>query len=371
MCKYYNCYLYSSKLSVLINWAASIKGALQIINISILPEHYVMQVLWIRLYSTSSSMDRGTLYQLRNLIDRRNVTTTPKNNVNACEDFLELVISGHAIAAAMKVLDMTALGDTPSSPLVSLIPWMYEEEERKSMLLDVASKVVDAHVDMAFDHSREKQPDCVYAYASEVLSLGLLYVEFHDAIKEGDGERVMRVWKYLLLLFRACHRTNYACEAFSLLSQYHVTLPPHLAEQLKWSRFINMHGLAGHNISCDLHMEHLNRLAKTAIQGLGANKSRKAILRVGKGICSLEKVLVNFDKVNNVAQVSGHRSRVSMAKDFRLIIDQLVSSDVFGVSEVDPIARNHAAFPDFSRNLMRDLDEKELKQWMLDRFSLI
>ena len=67
-----------------------------------------------------------------------------------------------------------------------------------------------------------------------------------------------------------------------MLSQYHLTLPPRLAEQLMWSRFINTHGHAGHNISCDLHIEHMNRVAKTAIEGLGANKSEKAITRVGK-----------------------------------------------------------------------------------------
>ena len=48
-------------------------------------------------------------------------------------------------------------------------------------------------------------------------------------------------------------------------------------------------------------------------------------MRVGKGLCSLEKVLVNFNKVNNV---SGHRCRVSMDKHLRLIIDQLVASAV-------------------------------------------
>jgi len=55
-------------------------------------------------------------------------------------------------------------------------------------------------------------------------------------------------------------------------------LPPHLAEQPKWSRFINIHGLCGHNISCDLHTEHLDRLAKSAIKCLGANKSQKTVM---------------------------------------------------------------------------------------------
>ena len=46
-------------------------------------------------------------------------------------------------------------------------------------------------------------------------------------------------------------------EAFHLLAQYHIVLPPRLAEGVKWSRFVNTCGLPGHNISCDLHMEHL------------------------------------------------------------------------------------------------------------------
>ena len=46
-----------------------------------------MQVIWNRLYNTKSSMDHCTLYQLRDLINRRNVVTEVKKDVNACEDF--------------------------------------------------------------------------------------------------------------------------------------------------------------------------------------------------------------------------------------------------------------------------------------------
>ena len=38
---------------------------------------------------------------------------------------------------------------------------------------------------------------------------------------------------------------------------------------------LNVHGQCGRNISCDLHMEHLNRVVKTAIKGLGTNKLSK------------------------------------------------------------------------------------------------
>ena len=44
-----------------------------------------------------------------------------------------------------------------------------------------------------------------------------------------------------------------------------------MSMQLKWSRSINVHGHAGKNIPADLHMEHLNRVCRGAISGLGAN----------------------------------------------------------------------------------------------------
>ena len=102
-----------------------------------------------------------------------------------------------------------------------------------------------------------------------------------------------------------------------------MVLSPRIAEQLKWSRFINVHGLPGHNVSCDLHMEHLNREAKASIVGLGPNKSQKAIRRTGKALGPLTETLENFDEDNH-APKSGD-------KDLQKIIKQLTSSQAFKV----------------------------------------
>ena len=83
----------------------------------------------------------------------------------------------------------------------------------------------------------------------------------------------MIIWKYFLLILKATGHTNYALAALKLLTQYFVTLYPNL----KWCHFINTYGnLPGYNISCDLHMEHLNRIVKMSIDGLGAKKTEKA-----------------------------------------------------------------------------------------------
>ena len=44
--------------------------------------------------------------------------------------------------------------------------------------------------------------DGVYVYATDLLSLGLVWHGFHDAIREGDGNRILRYWKILLVIFK-------------------------------------------------------------------------------------------------------------------------------------------------------------------------
>ena len=151
----------------------------------------------------------------------------------------------------MTYLEMTSLDDTPSEAIVSRKVWMEDDNVRRKILEDISSHIVDTHIDLttAFKQPQDKTgAGTVYDYACEALGLGLLI---------SDGDRIMSLWKYLLLLFKASGCKNYAIEALTLLSQYSIILPPNLAEQLKWSRFVNMHGRPGHNISCDLHMEHL------------------------------------------------------------------------------------------------------------------
>ena len=98
---------------------------------------------------------------------------------------------------------------------------------------------------------------------------------------------------------------TYVIKALTLLSQYYLILLSQLAEQVKWSRFISVHGLPGHNTSCDLHVEHSNQVAKIVVKGLGAKKSEKDIQRIGKLIGSAALSLEKFDATRNVSAESG------------------------------------------------------------------
>lgn len=51
-----------------------------------------------------SGQDGGTMFQLRNLVNRRNVVADVSKDMNSCEEFLEIIITSHVIATALHVL---------------------------------------------------------------------------------------------------------------------------------------------------------------------------------------------------------------------------------------------------------------------------
>ena len=133
-------------------------------------------------------------------------------------------------------------------------------------------------------------------YAKQVVSLGLLYMEYSDGIREGDGDRIIRCWRYMLLIFRATNKRKYSIQAATLLLQYHFVFTERMKEQLVWSRTINTHGRLGKNIPMDLHNEHLNRIVKDGMKALSSNVNEaQAIERIGKSLRLLVDFLNNFD----------------------------------------------------------------------------
>lgn len=87
-------------------------------------------------------MDKGSLYQLRSLINRRNVKASAEKDYNASDDFLNAVIKSHIVAAAMKYLNMSTKDDNPVHPKLKEDLWLESCEERKDVLQSVCSDIV-------------------------------------------------------------------------------------------------------------------------------------------------------------------------------------------------------------------------------------
>ena len=109
------------------------------------------------------------MFQLKNLINRTAVPSDPAHNMKAAEDFLLLVLHAHVVSAAHVLLSHGI------SPSVS----------------ELSKAIVSTYLQVPQSATQMASEDGIYIYALEVFSLGMLWHAFHDAIKEGDGERVM------------------------------------------------------------------------------------------------------------------------------------------------------------------------------------
>ena len=203
--------------------------------------------------SQQSSADKGTLWQLRNLLNCTAVPSEPKANVKGAEDFLRIVLTCYTIIAARAILPTSQISDVEELSK-SIVKWFCTIDR--------------------IGHHPQSTPgdgcDCVGVFKRSDHTWGdVAWV--HDAIKEGDGDRVLTYWKFLLLLFKMDKRRNYSCEAAKLSLDYHYFLSPRHAAQLKWSRFVNTQGRIRCNVPADLHLEHLNRRVKDTLLYLGSN----------------------------------------------------------------------------------------------------
>ena len=170
-----------------------------------------------------------------------------------------------------------------------------------------------------------------------------------------------------MLIFKVHKRKNYSIEALHLLSQYHFFLSPRQAQQLIWSRFINTHGLPGHNVPADLYMEHLNCICKVAVANLGANKTPNGLKRAGKCVGVLAEVQATYDKKLHVTKWSGYHTVASTNEDENIILGQLLEAKVF--CHVDD--RKHRYFENMQKNLLSSIKEKNLHEWMRDNLQII
>ena len=132
-----------------------------------------------------------------------------------------MIVTSHILCAAMEHLDMETLDSDPNSEIIPQYIWLCSKSEKQEILHDVAMAIIDNTVDLSttFSNDIDDTPsimiDHIMEYACEVVSLGLLFLNYRDAIKEGDGEWVILCWKYMLLIFKATNRSNYAVEALS------------------------------------------------------------------------------------------------------------------------------------------------------------
>ena len=113
--------------------------------------------------------------------------------MKAAEDFLTVVLY-HIVAAVKEII---------------------AEKNYPYTCHDIAHELISKYISFSLSTN---QPDPTtkgtsYPYAVDILTLGMLWLTFHDASREGDGDCIIRC---LLLVFQHSGHRNYA---FNLLAQ--------------------------------------------------------------------------------------------------------------------------------------------------------
>ena len=311
-----------------------------------------------RQYSSRSVADKGTLFQLKQLVNRTSFVKDSKHNMKACEDFLEVVLYGHTIAAAKEVT-------------------LTSEE---CMVNDIAGKIISNFVKITTPNIRDNdssleddslegtatedaEQDSVYTYAVDLLTIGLLWYGFRDAVREGDGDRIVRYWKFLMVIFKTENHYNYANEGFNFLAQT-TLLSPRKVSELKWSRTVNTSGRKGKNIPVDLHMEHLNRRLKIMLRHLGSNIMPLTAERTARVLGVVQKVCAQFKAESGITRSKDFHSVPSVKKDLSHISKQLIDSEVFKVLD----NRRHNGYLNY-KPLFESVNWKKITGWVKEKVS--
>ena len=381
------------------------------------------------------------MFSDRNLINRRNVKGDVHQAYTQCKDFFILEFETRVVAAALQVLGMSTLDDTPTK---IRIPQLAEGDNGQSVLgmlflhkvsraiLDSfictnshSSRIVNAILDeeelqqihssqmltpdgrfmcrspgcpatfkhdgkRRRDHEQQHDPpptttevlfsdstsertispvdqkrDDTYNYNCCLLSYGLLFVEFLDAIAEGDGDRNLRCWKMFLLHFKNdTGSTKYALEALYYSLQVNSLLTPRQAYRLMWNRSVKG---KGSNVPLDLDLEHDNKDLKEEVRELKRNVTVKAVTRLCKTQFVKRKTIANYDDCIKRMRRSGKHTIRSDSKDFATVLNKLVVDGAFEFKE----GRSLNCFPAMSGDPLDGLDIHSLYKWIGDHKKYI
>lgn len=197
------------------------------------------------------------------------------------------------------------------------------------------------------------------------LSFGFLLFDMLDAVKEGDGERMIRLYKVALLIYKAYGHTQYAYSTFLLTVQVNATLSPRVAHDVTWNRFWNNGGGKGKNIPLDLHLEHLNNFLKSFLKNKGTNLTEQTADRVSRSAGVLKNLMDTADRELQLSQPTGIHHAADLKNNILTVLEVFRNTEVF---KHQP-GRHFSAFPNFDRNILAKLNYKDLWQWMRARLK--
>ena len=342
---------------------------------------------------------------MRNAIDARNVSNDSHNRYYASAEFIDKVTDAYLINGALVHFGMAIVEEKPTKNVYEGSG--LDEEGKRSYTVKAITDFLEEYVVYSVPelshtasndlkcrvcekankrptalkkHEKEKhgivdisQPateqsqtvDKVRNYTHQLLILLLLRLDHNDVIKHGDGERVIRLYKYFCLYFKVCSCPKYSFAMLQLQAQVNALLSARLAHSLTWNRFVNHQGKPDTNHPMDLEIEHDNKLFKNDCQSYRGEITDKTMKRVGRSAMPSDEILRNFDKTSEVKRLSGKHTMMSTQEDVLALVEHLLPAQVY--SNIPGIA--HSAYEQMPNSLLDAIDCEKLKTWISQSLS--
>ena len=286
---------------------------------------------------------------------RYNVPTIVKNNPDAYEEFFVSVGKAYLVEAFTEFFGMENIESAPTKNMPEQNATL---EEKKQHFDKVLGQFVNYHV----FHLGVTVDDKVQNYGLSLIELFVILMQLNDTIHEGDGERNVINWKYLLCLFKANNNlSKYAIEGMYFLTLVKCLLTHQVSQRVIWGRETNKKGKIGANMPNDLEMEHDIKDTKTLITSMGANKTDNSVLRGSMSVTGVSESLSAYDESSNVKPQSTAHTKKSSARDEGIMVADLRLLKPFNCS---PLHEPHASFPDIAKSIREKLNMNDLFQWL-------
>lgn len=366
-------------------------------NINCLISQVVIKIL----RSPASSVDKGTFFANANCVNNSNAKKDALQFYAEVKEFFNMHLDVYITAATLSHWKMDSINEkvvpeevkngTPQEQrkwlhqkcleLVenfAMLPSFKRLERVESFLCraDGCTKVLqleatrrshesqvhgiaDQHTE---ESQRQEEEDHKSNYGCATIGLGLLLRNADDAVREGDGARIIQVWKFLMPLFKLHKHNKYALAALRLQADIYSLLPGDLSHELIWNRTVTNRGGKGRHMSRDLRLEHINKVAKQALKAQGAmNISETLAQRAGYAIGKVEKLITNIENDLSLSKPKGYHKSTYCMEDFQTLLTQVFDeADIFTPNA----GRSFTAFPDFSRDILHQLDVRAFHRWI-------
>ena len=193
----------------------------------------------------------------------------------------------------------------------------------------------------------------------------MLILIFFDAIREGDGKRIFKCWKFQLPYLRNdAGSAKYALEALGMMFQVYGLLSSKNSHELIWNRTALLRSSLGNNIPLDLLLEFSQQASKrSSAQAWAECNKSEAIDRYCHAVDITKVALDNFDRECCVIRRSGQHYEISVASDLQKIAVEIITQKAFTWTP----GRSYEQFKDMDSTLLEHFDLQNMFQWINKR----